>query len=312
MKINDAPLGSTTSTENHQKTETVTVSCACNRDITLAELMAAYPQASKQKCEAFLPELNSTMSKYEITYCIRKAHFLAQVGIESGQLRYVAEILGVDKKTHKQSTDESRYGGYKGRGLIQITLKPNYVAYGKATGQDFLNANKVKLEEAKWATDSAGWFWAHGTGTNLNAYADENDFIPIVISINGGLNGYEDRLNLLGKVVAGLKVKLCPRLDVLFSTFSELAKFQYDAYPLEKSRAYDKPYMAYAWGEWHDANSKRKGTKKDAGQAKVGYVRFLELAPKKSILRKLKPTKQDQRRDQAEKRVKELDGSPAK
>lgn len=281
MTLKDKPLGSTTATEDHSKVETVTVTCACNRDITLGELMSAYPDRKKETIEKFLPEINATMKHYEITSCIRKVHFLAQVGHESSELKYTAEVLP------KGKTEEKAYGGYKGRGLIQLTLKGNYEAYGSYIKNNLTGANRLKLEEPKLATDSAGWFWAIGRGTNLNTFADQNDALFITASINGGFNGYEgektSRLRLLKNAVNAFHVKACPQLEALFAAFPEAEKFNYDSYKLEMSKAYDTHDMVFAWGFWHDPKSKRKGTKKDEMQAKLGYSRYLELLTAKPL-----------------------------
>ncbi|RMM66785.1 Prophage PSPPH02, putative chitinase, partial [Pseudomonas savastanoi pv. glycinea] len=80
----------------------------------------------------FVPVLNVAMSKYAIVTKLRIAAFLAQVGHESGQLRYVRE-LGSDAYLEKYDTGRlaERLGNtseddgdgqlYRGRGLIQIT-----------------------------------------------------------------------------------------------------------------------------------------------------------------------------------------------
>ncbi|NMM37733.1 MAG: hypothetical protein HHJ09_09470 [Glaciimonas sp.] len=279
--LKDKPLGSATATEDHSKVENIAVACACGRDITLSELISAYPDRKKETIEKFLPEINATMRHYEITSCIRKVHFLAQVGHESSELKYTAEIL------EKGKTEEKAYGGYKGRGLMQLTFIGNYEAYGLYIQKDLTGANRLELEEPKLATDSAGWYWAAGRGTNLNTFADQNDALYITASINGGFNGYEgektSRLRLLKNAIDALHVKACPQLEALFAAFPEVEKFNYDSYTLEKSKANDMHDMAFAWGFWHDPKSKRKGTKKDALQAKLGYSRYLELLTAKPL-----------------------------
>jgi predicted chitinase len=269
---------STTAESGKQKVERVNLTCACNRDVELDELMIAYPQRKKAVLQKFLTELNSTMNAYDIKSCIRKVHFLAQIGHESGELQYVAEILPKGVK------EEDVYDGYKGRGLVQLTYKANYQTYGDAVGQDFLDENKIKLEETKWATDSAGWYWRNAGGKhdiNLNGPADKNDMIFISASINGGFNGYEgastSRLTLLHNSVTALNIAVCPQLDALFSAFPEMEKFTYQSYKLETSEAYDKHDMVFAWGVWHDPSSKREGVTKNAEQSLIGYQRYIEL-----------------------------------
>ena len=241
--------------------------------------MGCFPDRKKPVVEKYLPEINATMKHYEINSCLRKTHFLAQVGHESSELQYCAEILP------KGVSEEKQYGGYKGRGLIQLTGKSNYEAYGNYIKQDLTGENRLKVEEPKLATDSAGWFWAHGIGKDLNIAADQNDLIFLSASINGGFNGYEgsatSRLSLIRNSVSALHVTSCPALEILFSTFPEFEKFAYDSYKLEKSKAFDIPDMAFAWGLWHDPDTKFKGVPKNKDQAKIGYSRYLELISEK-------------------------------
>ncbi|WP_436261704.1 glycoside hydrolase family 19 protein, partial [Pseudomonas amygdali] len=61
--------------------------------ITTQQLLQILPNAG-QKAGVFAPVLNTAMSKYQIVTPLRIAAFIAQVGHESGQLRYVREIWG--------------------------------------------------------------------------------------------------------------------------------------------------------------------------------------------------------------------------
>jgi predicted chitinase len=59
--------------------------------LTEPQLKEIYPAAG-QRVTAFLPALNEAMARWEIDHPKRVAAFLAQVGHESGQLRYVKEL----------------------------------------------------------------------------------------------------------------------------------------------------------------------------------------------------------------------------
>ena len=86
---------------------------------------------------------------------------------------------------------------FRGRGLIQVTGRANHAA-----ARDRLRARfgggvpdfeelPDRLAEPQWAALSAGDFWdRHG----LNALADAGDFMRITKAINGGTNGYADRV----------------------------------------------------------------------------------------------------------------------
>jgi putative chitinase len=241
--------------------------CACGRDLTIDELAAIFPARKKDDLKPYLDPLNTMFKTYKIDSCLRKAHALAQIGHESGSLRYRAEILPKGKK------ESDVYDGYKGRGLIQLTYRRNYVKYGKFKGVNFLDENRTLLETYDYATDSAGWYWCHGKGYDLNPWADKNDLLYISASINGGFNGFDDRSAIFTRVHKLLNAPKCKtetNRSALYPSF-------------EKSKAFDTRDMAFAWGYWSDPASTRKGLKKDSEASKAGYRRFLELNEKDPI-----------------------------
>lgn len=172
--------------------------------LTEDQLLAIFPNA-RPVADVFLPALNTTLPRWEIDNPKRVAAFLAQVGHESGQLRYLKE-LGNDRYLSRYdtgslaqwlgNTPEADGDGqlYRGRGLIQVTGRNNYQACSRALfGDERLLAQPQMLEQPRWACESAAWFW-HSRG--LNALADRGEFNRITRHINGGLNGLEDRLAL--------------------------------------------------------------------------------------------------------------------
>lgn len=163
--------------------------------ITQQQLLQILPNAGRQ-AGVFVPALNTAMSKYGIVSPLRIAAFIAQVGHESGQLRWVREIWG---PTVQQAGYEGRAdlgntvpgdgSKYRGRGLIQITGRVNYTACGEALGLDLINKPEL-LEMPQHAAMSAAWFWST---RGLNTLADQGEFVKITRRINGGLTGQEDR-----------------------------------------------------------------------------------------------------------------------
>jgi putative chitinase len=169
--------------------------------ITSQQLLQILPNAGKQ-AGVFASALTLAMDKYQINTRLRMAAFIAQVGHESGQFRYVRE-LGGDQYLSKYDTGPlaARLGNtpeadgdgakFRGRGLIQVTGRDNYLACSKALfGDDRLLRTPELLEQAEWACKSAAWFW---NSRNLNALADAGDFISITKRINGGTNGMAER-----------------------------------------------------------------------------------------------------------------------
>ncbi len=139
--------------------------------------------------------LSEKMTAYAIDTPLRMAHFLAQVGHESGELRYCEEIASGDAYEGRKDLGNTQPGDgrrFKGRGLIQLTGRANYAAYGKTRGTDFTSDQGARLlaDDPATAVDVACWFW---TTHKLNELADKDDITTITRRINGGLNGFEDR-----------------------------------------------------------------------------------------------------------------------
>jgi putative chitinase len=86
---------------------------------------------------------------------------------------------------------------YRGRGLIQLTGKENYLKCGKGLGVDLLK-NPDYLLTPIGATRSAGWFW---NSKNLNRTADAKDIVANTKIINGGLKGLAHRQELYNKLL---------------------------------------------------------------------------------------------------------------
>jgi putative chitinase len=162
--------------------------------ITLKQLQKIMPFA-KARASLFLDPLNRAMDEFGIDTPARQASFLAQIGHESGQLRYVEEIASGRAYEGRADLGNTQPGDgvrFKGRGLIQVTGRTNYAKCGAALGLDLIG-NPGQLAEAENACRSAGWFWE----TNgLNALADAGDQVRVTKRINGGTNGLADRLAL--------------------------------------------------------------------------------------------------------------------
>jgi putative chitinase len=174
--------------------------------ITSQQLLQILPNAG-QRAGVFAPVLNTAMQRYQIVGNKRTAAFIAQIGHESGQLRYVREIWGPTVAQHgyegREDLGNTVAGDgrkYCGRGLIQITGRANYSKCGEALGLDLISHPEL-LELPQHAAMSAAWFWKQ---KGLNDLADRNEFNTITRRINGGLNGLADRLALWEKARAVL------------------------------------------------------------------------------------------------------------
>jgi putative chitinase len=173
--------------------------------------------------------LQETFEKYQINTAKRQACFIGQCMHESGGFKHLKENLNYSaralmntwpsrfpdadtaEKFERQpekiankvysgrmgNTEDGDGAKYIGRGLIQLTGKDNYKAFGDAIGEDLV-ANPQLLEEPRYAALSAGWFW---NKRGLNALADAMDITTLTIRINGGKIGIDDRIAKINKAL---------------------------------------------------------------------------------------------------------------
>jgi len=188
--------------------------------------------------------LNPLLEPAGLDQPLRLAAFLAQVGHESGHLNRMEENLnygaeGLQRTWPKRFPDQATaqayagkpqdianrvYGGrlgngpeasgdgwkYRGRGLIQLTGRANYLQAGQALGLGLVDNPDVLAQDRLLAARAAIWFW---NSRGLSALADAHegddeteDFKEITHRINGAETGYPERLVLWGRAKAALGV----------------------------------------------------------------------------------------------------------
>lgn len=201
-------------------------------DITTAQLAAIMTGSdAPQRAAQWIAALNDSMRACAIDTPLRQSAFLAQVLMESGELRQVQESLGYSAQrlhvvwpkhfpslelaeaySHNPQKladhvyanrmgngDEASGDGwnYRGRGLIQLTGRAGYERFSRDMGIDAVS-NPDLLQEPSGAALAAAWFWrSHG----LNELADQTGgdgdddrhYVDITRRINGGTAGLQQR-----------------------------------------------------------------------------------------------------------------------
>lgn len=188
-------------------------------DLTVATLQAITGTSAS---DPYVAPLNTVFSRYNINTSLRQAAFLSQVIVESASFHHIVENLNYSEAgllttfpkyfdantaiTYAHNPEKianrvyaNRYGNgdessgdgwlFRGRGLIQITFKNNYVAIAHDLAYDPLQL-PAYMETPAGATESAAWFW---NSKELNDLADKSLFVDITRKINGGLNGLSTR-----------------------------------------------------------------------------------------------------------------------
>jgi putative chitinase len=166
-------------------------------------LLRAATGCQQAYADLYAQPLSEACEWHGINTPARMAAFLAQVGHESGSLRFTREIWGptpaqqrYEGRADLGNTEPGDGLRYCGRGLIQLTGRANYIRIRDRMRGVFPDVpdfedEPEQLERPRWACLSAAEYWA---GAGLNALADKGDFEAITKRINGGLNGQADRL----------------------------------------------------------------------------------------------------------------------
>jgi len=186
--------------------------------------------------------LDSALPKFGIDTPDRIASFLAQTGYESGEYnrleenlnytaprlikvwpkrfptldiatqyannpRLLADYVYANRMGNGDAASDDGYR-FRGRGIIQLTGRGNYVAAGRAIGIDLV-AHPELLTDPAQACLSAAWFWqSRGLNELADDRTDDNDledFTEITRRINGGTSGVKERFALFKQVAATLQ-----------------------------------------------------------------------------------------------------------
>ncbi len=173
-------------------------------------------KVNRPNAESFLSALNAHGAMFGLDQPHRFVQFLAQVLHESMGFTYDREIWGPTPAQKRYDTridlgNTAAVDGdgklYMGRTALQLTGKDNYRRFTlwarkfiAADAPDFiLKPDLVNTDP--WEGLVPLWFWSEGnsTGKSLNRFADIGDVEMITKRVNGGLNGYDDRLRYLAR-----------------------------------------------------------------------------------------------------------------
>lgn len=186
--------------------------------ITADQLADIYTSAPRGLIESTLDDLNHAMESFFIDSRERVSAFLAQVAVESGELKHREENLnysaqrllqvfprhfvGVDVNHYARSPQRianrvyaNRMGNgpessgdgweYRGRGFIQLTGKDNYRAFARSMGMS-LEETVDYMGTTEGASMSAAWFFEEN---GLNPISDRGQIDEVSRIVNAGPRG---------------------------------------------------------------------------------------------------------------------------
>lgn len=157
---------------------------------------------SMDRYRALAPAFAEAMRAANITTVRRAAMWVAQLGHESGGLRWMEEIADGSAYEGRGDLGNTRPGDgrrFKGRGPIQVTGRHNYTecsrwahSKGLVPSPTFFVDQPQQLASDRFGFIGPVWYWV-AARPNLNALSDAGDLNGATRAINGGLNGLEDR-----------------------------------------------------------------------------------------------------------------------
>lgn len=161
--------------------------------------------AQRSNANAVIIALDTYGAEFGMNAPHRLAQYLAQLAHESNDFLYDREIWGptkaqrgYDTRTDLGNTPEADGDGklFMGRTGGQVTGRANYIAFRNWCRKRGYNppdfeANPETINNDPWEGLAPLWYW---DTRKLNRYADTGDIEMITKRINGGLNGYADRI----------------------------------------------------------------------------------------------------------------------
>jgi predicted chitinase/peptidoglycan hydrolase-like protein with peptidoglycan-binding domain len=178
---------------------------AGTRQVTGQQLRGVVPTLSAARADELAVALSAAMDKAKISTTRERAAFIAQCAAETGGFKWFHE-LGKDPYFDKYDNrrDLGNHGHpdgstFKGRGALMLTGRSNYTDFSKwYSGDTSVVRHPEQVENPDLAFASASWFW---TTRGLNRPADANDFRAVTERINGGFNGWDERVRLYAKAL---------------------------------------------------------------------------------------------------------------
>lgn len=174
------------------------------RDLIYQRIMLlASSHLGREKIAEHTDALAAAFSEFEINTVPRINAALAQFSHETYGFRWLRELGGPSyflKYEGRKDLGNTQPGDgrrYKGRGYIMITGRSNYRLIGQRLKLTLLEQPELAEQPLHAARISSCWWQEHG----LNELSDRNEFRMITRIINGGYNGYKDRLNMYYKLL---------------------------------------------------------------------------------------------------------------
>lgn len=181
-----------------------------------------------------LPALSQCLRDCGCTTVDRIAMWCAQIGHESGGLKWMEELADGSQYEGRQDLGNTQPGDgrkFKGRGPIQVTGRSNYTRLSQWCYEQqlvptptFFVDQPDQLASDRYGFLGVTWYWT--TQRPLNEAADIGDVVWATKLVNGGTNGLDDRRRRYNSAM-GMGTRLLDLTEQKGDTVSEI-RLDYD------------------------------------------------------------------------------------
>lgn len=126
-----------------------------------------------------------------------------EVGRNFKPIREIASGATYEGRGDLGNTQDGDGKKFKGRGYIQLTGRSNYTSYGKKLGIDLVNDPDLALEVGNSARILAQYF----KDRKVNVACDAQDWVKVRKLVNGGSNGLNEFIRVVGQYLLVAKQK---------------------------------------------------------------------------------------------------------
>lgn len=156
---------------------------------------------SRDRYAELLPAVKKSLHDCGCTTVPRIAMWCAQIGHESGGLKWMEEIADGSAYEGRQDLGNTQPGDgcrFKGHGPIQVTGRHNHAVLsewafseGYVSSPTFFVDSPELLASNEYGFLGVTWYWT--TQRRMNEASDNRDLETATRYVNGGLNGLSDR-----------------------------------------------------------------------------------------------------------------------
>jgi predicted chitinase len=171
--------------------------------VTMAQATAVFTRAP---ISAQLADLNYCLRRFNINTPTRIRHFLAQVGHESGGLRWLMELASGDAYEGRADLGNTQPGDgrrFKGAGAIQLTGRANYQRFANFISDPRVMQGAAVVAEL-YAFTSAGFWWADNRINDLIDAGATCRQISARVNGRDPANGLADREAYFARAVVAI------------------------------------------------------------------------------------------------------------